>query len=121
MGFHWEEPFNDGYDLNIWFDEEELEELLTDLIPVEIDLEVSNYPNPFNANTTISLTVNKAGMLNLVVTDISGRIVAELHNGYIQSGAHLFPLSAENLASGVYFYKASFENQTATGKALLIK
>ena len=121
MGFHWEEPFNDGYDLNIWFDEEELEELLTDLIPTEINLEVSNYPNPFNANTTIILTVNKAGTLNLVVTDISGRIVAELHNGYIQPGAHLFPLSGENLASGVYFYKASFANQTATGKALLIK
>jgi hypothetical protein len=117
MGFHWDEPLASADKL---FTEEEMVVERT-LVPTEVSLGISNYPNPFNPNTTIYLTLNHPGELRLTVSDINGRIVATLHNGYLGCGDYQFNFSGQNLASGVYFYQAQIDGHTATGKALLVK
>ena len=121
MGFHWFEPLSGFADLDIWFTEEELSELTAALIPTEMVITISNYPNPFNVNTTINLKINRPEEMELVVTDVSGRIVDTIYQGYIQSGIHQFHFSGENLSSGVYFFRANVGGYNVTGKALLIK
>ncbi|MFQ5868790.1 MAG: T9SS type A sorting domain-containing protein [Candidatus Zixiibacteriota bacterium] len=80
-----------------------------------------NYPNPFNANTNISYTLAEAGNVSLSVYDISGRLVAALVDGQKESGEHSATWNASEFSSGVYFYKLTTADYTATKKMHLLK
>ena len=80
-----------------------------------------NYPNPFNANTSISYTLAEAGNVNLSVYDISGRLVTTLVDGYQEAGEHVASWDASQVSSGVYFYKLSTADYSATKKMHLLK
>jgi len=80
-----------------------------------------NYPNPFNANTSISYTLAEAGNVSLNVYDISGRLVTTLADGYQESGEHSATWNASEFSSGVYFYKLTTADCTATKKMHLLK
>jgi len=80
-----------------------------------------NYPNPFNANTSISYTLAQAGNVNLSVYDITGRLVAILAEGHQEAGEHSTIWDALEFSSGVYFYKLSTADYTATKKMHLLK
>ena len=47
-----------------------------------------NYPNPFNPMTRIDFSLEKPGMVDVTVYDISGRRVANLHRGDLGVGDH---------------------------------
>jgi hypothetical protein len=119
MGYHWSEALNNWPGFVGLFDEESNPEM--DLIPNTSRLSVSNYPNPFNPNTVITLNLSEPGDLTLVVTDINGRVVATLQEGYLQSGTYQYNFNGDGLASGIYFYKAILGSEIASGKALLVK
>jgi len=122
LGYHWTVPFSSWF--GEWGDlllEEELGQIASQMMPVSMDLNVWNYPNPFNPTTTINLSLNESGEVELVVTDVTGRIVSVLHNGYLQSGIHQFQFSGENLATGIYFYQAKLGEKIVAGRALLVK
>lgn len=70
--------------------------------PVEMALN-QNYPNPFNPSTIISFTVPAASIVRLVVTDILGREVARIVDGYVAAGKHAEVFNAAGLPSGTYF------------------
>lgn len=81
-----------------------------------------NYPNPFNPSTTIQYTISKAGNVKLLVFDITGRQVSELLNQRQNAGSHTVSFDAENLSSGIYFYRLETESGfSKTNKMLLIK
>jgi Domain of unknown function (DUF303). len=86
-----------------------------------------NYPNPFNPKTNIKFFLPFAGNVKLLIYDMSGRIVAELANGRLNAGEYNIPFKAENLASGVYFYRINIfslpnnENFTSTRKMIILK
>ncbi|MBC8278663.1 MAG: T9SS type A sorting domain-containing protein [FCB group bacterium] len=120
MGYHWTTSFSNWFDIASIFDEEFIT-AVEDLVPVSSDIAVSNYPNPFNPATTVNLTMNQPGEMELVVIDVTGRIVSVLYNGYLQSGVHQFEFSGQNLSTGIYFYQAKSGGNIVTGKALLIK
>lgn len=62
---------------------------------------VRNYPNPFNAATTIAYEIPQAGHARLRVYDQLGREVAELADGPVDAGAHSLTWSPQ-LPSGLY-------------------
>ena len=80
-----------------------------------------NYPNPFNPGTTISFTLNKSGMTDLVIYDMLGREVAKLIHQNLSSGEHKISFNAVNIPSGIYIYKLSEDSNTAVKKMILIK
>jgi len=80
-----------------------------------------NYPNPFNANTSISFDLAEAGNVSLKVYDITGRLIVTLLDGYKDTGNHVVAWDASNFSSGVYFYKLTAGDYTATKSMNLLK
>jgi hypothetical protein len=80
-----------------------------------------NYPNPFNATTNISFNLAEVGNVSLSVYDITGRLVVSLVDGQMDAGEHLVAWDAASVSSGVYFYKLTTADYTATKKMNLLK
>jgi len=80
-----------------------------------------NYPNPFNPTTNIRFDITKAGNVKLAVYDLAGRQVAELVNSSYNAGSYTYDFNAENLATGVYFYKLETPEFTSIRKMILVK
>jgi len=80
-----------------------------------------NYPNPFNPSTIISFDIPKEGFASLKIYNAIGQEVAVLVNGNIKAGVYQKTFNADNLPSGVYFYKLTTENFSDVRKMSLIK
>jgi len=80
-----------------------------------------NYPNPFNANTNISFDLAEAGNVSLNVYDITGRLVTTLVDGQMDAGQHVVAWDASSVSSGVYFYKLTTVDYSATKSMNLLK
>ena len=83
-------------------------------LPLEFALS-QNYPNPFNPVTKIKYTIPNThsplpggaggGLVTLKVYDVLGREVTTLVNETKQPGAYEVEFNANNLPTGVYFYR----------------
>jgi hypothetical protein len=82
---------------------------------------LQNYPNPFNDETNIAYTLAEAGNVTLKVYDICGRLVVTLLEGYEDTGPHLVTWDATDVSSGVYFYKLTCGDYSATKKMNLLR
>ncbi|MCP5062250.1 MAG: T9SS type A sorting domain-containing protein [Ignavibacteriae bacterium] len=80
-----------------------------------------NFPNPFNPTTTISYQLPKASNVILKIYDVLGKEVAELVNENKSAGKYNVSFDANNLPSGLYFYKIQAGEFTETRKMLLMK
>jgi GH35 family endo-1,4-beta-xylanase len=89
-------------------------------LPTEYELE-QNYPNPFNPTTNIRYSIIKTTNVTLRVYDILGRLVKTLVNTEQAPGNYTIIFNAQNLASGVYFYRLNAGNYNMTKKLLLLK
>jgi len=85
----------------------------------------SVFPNPFNPTTVFSYQLQDASLVNLSIYDISGRLVAELANGWRDMGVHEMIWDASGVASGIYLYKLQMSGAGTstmfTGKMVLMK
>ncbi len=91
-----------------------------DLVPSTTALN-QNYPNPFNASTTISFNIAKAGDVNLSVYNLSGQKIETLLDEALQTGQHNINWDASTYSSGVYFYKLTTGDSSATKRMTLVK
>lgn len=62
-------------------------------------------PNPFSGSATINFQMKKQGSVKIQVTDITGKVVADVMNECKPEGDHSIDFSAEqfNLSEGTYF------------------
>jgi hypothetical protein len=96
-----------------------IEEEVTDM-PDEYFLG-SNYPNPFNPQTTIRFGLPEAGFVTLDVFDMLGRRVATLVNSTMAAGYHTVTFGSTSLSSGIYFYRISAGQFHQVRKMMLMK
>jgi photosystem II stability/assembly factor-like uncharacterized protein len=82
---------------------------------------LGNYPNPFNPVTVISFNLAAKGPAQLLVYDITGRVVNTLVNGVYEPGEYNITFDASELASGIYYYKLVTQDKTETKKMILVK
>ena len=80
-----------------------------------------NYPNPFNPATRISYNLPSEGIVLLEVFSVSGQLVKTLVSETQSAGNHAVDFAEKSLASGMYMYKLSFNNQSVIKKMLLLK
>ncbi|MCB9474268.1 MAG: hypothetical protein H6678_10705 [Candidatus Delongbacteria bacterium] len=80
-----------------------------------------NAPNPFNAGTRISWTLPVSSRVELTVFDLGGRRVRHQDLGRMVQGQHEYRLVADDLPSGVLFYRIVTEQETHWGKMLHLK
>ncbi len=89
-------------------------------VPKEFSL-LQNYPNPFNPVTTVAYALPRAGRVKLVVYNALGEEVSTVIDAAQDAGYYTTTISAENLASGVYFYRLMAGEFNAVRKMLLIR
>lgn len=89
-------------------------------LPTELVLN-QNHPNPFNPTTIISFGVPEAGMVRVVVYDILGREVSKVIDQQLNAGWHQVPFHAGTLASGMYLYQITHQQQTIIKRMMLVK
>lgn len=80
-----------------------------------------NYPNPFNAATVIEFGLPETGRVTIEIYDLLGRKVQTLVNEIKQRGTHKTTFDANELKSGVYFYRFQAGDVIETKRMLLLK
>lgn len=80
-----------------------------------------NYPNPFNPTTVINYVIPQQSFVTLKVYDILGRDVATLVNEQKSAGNYETEFNADNLSSGIYFYRLEAGSFSDTKKLILLK
>jgi hypothetical protein len=82
---------------------------------------LSSYPNPFNSSTQIRFDVPKAGLVDLKVYDIEGRLVETLASRVFGAGSHTLTYDTSGRASGAYFVRMASGEFTTTQKIVFLK
>jgi hypothetical protein len=78
------------------------------------------YPNPFNDQTMIPFSLNKAGQVNVKVYNSMGQLVKNVTESKNSAGSHSIAIERENLQAGMYFYVIRVDNNQQTG-TLMVK
>jgi hypothetical protein len=87
--------------------------------PTEFAL-LQNYPNPFNPSTDITIEIPGASDWKLDIFNVTGQLV-ESFSGYTDGSPVKVTWNADNVASGIYFYKATAGSYSAVKKMVLMK
>ncbi len=82
---------------------------------------VKNYPNPFNATTTLSYTLPSLSRVDLRLYDLTGREVSTLVQREQRAGTYRVLLDGSRLASGTYFVRLQAGMFSKTEKIVLLK
>ena len=96
-----------------------------DVVPAEFAL-AQNFPNPFNASTTITFQLGLPSQVELAIYSISGQRVRTLISDSLPAGHHRLQWDGHNergepVASGAYLYQLSASDFVATRQLLLLK
>jgi len=94
-------------------------------LPEKIALE-QNYPNPFNPITAINFSLPEVTDVQLLVYDVSGRVVNHLLNQSMNQGRHIVIWNGKNdmgsdVPSGLYFYKLITPEQVMIKKMTMVR
>ncbi|MCL2065035.1 MAG: T9SS type A sorting domain-containing protein [Candidatus Cloacimonetes bacterium] len=86
----------------------------------------SNYPNPFNPETTISFSVAVESNVSVDIYNIRGQKVRTLVNSNFSAGNHSVVWNGKDengrkVGSGIYFYQMQTNDYVTTRKMVLMK
>jgi hypothetical protein len=87
---------------------------------------MSNYPNPFNPQTTISYELNVSGNMELAVYNMLGQQIVSLANGFVEAGDYSMvwnsmDANGSEVSSGIYVLKLTTDNQVVSNKITLLR
>jgi|WetSurMetagenome_2_1015567.scaffolds.fasta_scaffold31156_2 hypothetical protein len=80
-----------------------------------------SYPNPFNAQTTISYSLPEPGPMTLTIYNLLGQKVATLFDGVQTAGEHKIIWDAKGMTSGVYFCRIENSKIDQTAQMILLR
>jgi len=94
--------------------------------PAPRPLEVAVFPNPFNPQTTLSLSLPRAGQVTVKIFNVRGELVRTLLDANLQAGRHDLTWDGRDgdgarSASGVYFAETKALGQTRVSRMAMIK
>jgi hypothetical protein len=101
-----------------------LKEFYGDGIDMPKNLELVNYPNPFNETTRISYSGLGRGPVIISIYDALGRLVQQIHGPSSGTGEIFWngkDMSGNRAASGIYFYALTSGSDIMKNKMMLLK
>ncbi len=89
-------------------------------------LNLSNYPNPFNPETTIMFGLPEDSDIEIKIYNLKGQVVKKLVKDHFKAGYHAVVWNGKNdsnqkVASGVYLTRITSKEKTKTKKIMLMK
>jgi len=93
---------------------------LDQTLPIDFELG-QNHPNPFNPATQIRYALPQSDQIRLAIYNVLGQQVAQLFNGHQAAGIHIVRWNAEDMASGIYYYRLEADGFSDTRKMMLLK
>ena len=130
-----EDPFNPGYALwpamgyvrndmgafggggvNYWLTVEEEESS-----PVEGDLSIRSFPNPFSSSCTVCYQLDETSQVNLSVFDLSGRLVETLVDASVPAGLYSEYFDGSDLCSGMYLIRLVAGELSTSRRCIVIR
>ena len=96
-----------------------------EIVPRSFDLS-QNRPNPFNAETMISFTLASSGEISLDVYNLLGQNICNLASGSYDAGTYNvtwngYDSEGNEVATGIYFYILTTDEESYSRKMLLLK
>jgi hypothetical protein len=83
---------------------------------------VKAYPNPFSEKTNLTFVLPQDNHVTLGVYELSGKLIATLFNGDVtQNQEYKVEFDGSSLATGIYMYKMTTNDNVFTGKMILNK
>jgi glycosidase len=82
---------------------------------------LENFPNPFNASTTIRFSLPSTGPARMHLYDITGQRIRTLVDDIRVAGEHTIAVDVGSQASGVYLARLRQGTRTETRRMLLLK
>jgi polyhydroxybutyrate depolymerase len=80
-----------------------------------------NYPNPFDATTTICFSALKREKATLKVFDLLGNEITTLLDEEVGAGEHQVTFDSKNLSTGVYFYRLQAGKSVNAKKLVILR
>ena len=80
-----------------------------------------NYPNPFQASTSIEFDLPRPCMTTLTVYNAAGMVVRQISREFGSASSHSINFASESLPSGIYFYELSAGGLVERSKMILMK
>jgi len=90
------------------------------ILPSDYHLK-QNYPNPFNQSTILAFDLPERLSVKLNIYTIDGRLAETVVDTEMPAGTHSLLWNADDLASGIYFYKIMTNSFSETRRMLLLK
>jgi hypothetical protein len=87
-------------------------------ISIKLD---NNYPNPFNATTTIRYSSLNKSQISISIYNLLGQKIETLFEGIQSPGEHVLTWDASYLPSGIYFARLETRCRTENIKMVLLK
>lgn len=83
-------------------------------------IEMKCSPNPCRSNTSLNISLEKAGNVHLFVFDSRGVLLREIHPGILEMGKHNISLDVSDLRPGIYSV-STFIDESNSGNCKIIK
>lgn len=80
-----------------------------------------NFPNPFNPTTKIEFKIGRQTGVKLSVYNLYGQEIITLVDEVKPAGSHVLHFDGSALASGIYFYKLTYDSQIISKKMVVMK
>ena len=80
-----------------------------------------NYPNPFNPSTKIKYALPKSDDVRIEIYNTLGQVVWAYSENQVTAGYHEVEFNAQNLSSGIYFYRIEAGEFQDVKKMILLR
>ena len=84
---------------------------------------LETYPNPFNPELNIDITIENSGILDVSIYNLNGQIIENIYNDYAHAN-QMYNLkwnASSNISSGIYVVKAITPNNQFSSIVNLLK
>jgi beta-N-acetylhexosaminidase len=85
------------------------------------EIQIKNYPNPFNPATTLEIQLAETQHLSVEIFNMMGQKIQTLADNSFSAGVQTFHFDGSKLASGIYLVRVTGEQTQQLHKMTLVK